>query len=132
MSTSSESLDILECCEFSLLGILLFSADSGTWTESGKGEVGSGLCAANALAPKLARVGVVASSIGLGGCPLAGAVLGRGVMGEAIVVSSLIESAGVSGVFTGRNVAAIMKAYDVGSAMQERNQDGGMQEGAAR
>lgn len=40
--------------------------DSGTWTDSGKGLLGRGFCDASAPAPKLARVGVAASSSGFG------------------------------------------------------------------
>lgn len=122
MSMSSESFDFLECCEFSLFGMLLWSTASGTWTDSGNGDVGRGFCDANALAPKLARVGVVASSTVandvLGGPGLAGAVLGLGVIGDAIVVSSLIVSAGVvNGVLTGRKAAAMVVGVGIESAM---------------
>jgi len=120
---SSESFDFLECCEFSRFGMLLWSTASGTWTDSGNGDVGRGFCDASALAAlKLARVGVVASSIGLGAS--AGAVLGLGVIGDA-VVSSLIESAGVNGVLTGRKAAAMVLGVGIESAMEEcsRNQD---------
>lgn len=107
MSTSSESLDFLERCEFSRFGMLLDSTDSGIWTDSGNGDVGSGFCDANAPAPKLARVGVVASSMGGRGVSV-GAVLGLGVMGDAIE-SSWIESAGANGVLTGRKAAAMVR-----------------------
>jgi len=85
-----------------------WSLGSGIWTESGKGDVGRGFCDANAPAAKLARVGVVASSMGFG--VWLGAVLGRGVMADG-ADSSLIETADVSGELTGRNAAAIMRAY---------------------
>jgi hypothetical protein len=128
MSMSSESFDFLECCEFSLFGMLLWSTASGTWMDSGNGDVGRGFCDANALAPKLARVGVVASSMvadGLGGPGSAGAVLGLGVIGDAIAVSSLMVSAGVNGVLTGRKAAAMVVGVGIESAMEEcsRNQD---------
>lgn len=101
MSTSSESLDFLECCEFSRFGAE-FTVASGTCTDSGNGDVGRGLCDASAPSPKLARVGVAASSIVRGSC--VGAVLGLGVIGEVVDdvgLSSLIESAASSSVLTG-------------------------------
>ena len=82
----------------------MFSDESGTCTDSGNGDVGSGFCDDNALVPKLARVGVVASSIGRG--VWLGAVLGLGVMGD-VMVSSIVVSAGANDVLTGRNVVAI-------------------------
>lgn len=105
---SSESFDCLDRCEFSRVGIL-FSDDSGTCTDSGKGDVGSGFCEANAPLPKLSRVGVVASSIGRG--VWLGAVLGLGVIGDAIVSSFGVESASANGELTGRKAAAMMDAY---------------------
>jgi hypothetical protein len=51
---------------------------------------------------KLARVGVVASSAGFGVSPC-GAVFGRGVAGDGVMVVSLLASR--SGEFTGRNAA---------------------------
>jgi hypothetical protein len=105
MSTSSDSLDLLECCEFSLLGVVVV-AGSGTCTDSGNGEVGRGLCDASALVPKLGCVGVVASSKGFGSW--VGAVLGLGVIGDGWV-PSFVCSAANNGWLTGRNAAAMMK-----------------------
>lgn len=53
---------------------------------------------------KLARVGVVASSIDFAGS-VCGAVFGRGVAGDGVMAVSLLTSA--RGELTGRNVAAI-------------------------
>lgn len=81
--------------------------DSGTCTDSGNGEVGRGFCDARTLAPKLALVGVAASSRGFVGW--AGAVVGRGVIGD-VEMSSRAGSADGSGLLTGRNAAAIAKS----------------------
>jgi hypothetical protein len=105
MSTSSDSLDRLECCECSLFRDS--DVDSGTCTDSGNGEVGRGLCDARTLVPKLALVGVAASSSGFVGW--AGAVVGRGVIGD-VDMSNRAGSADGSGLLTGRNAAAIAKA----------------------
>jgi hypothetical protein len=70
----------------------------------GNGDAGRGRWLAKA--PKLARVGVVASSRCMMGCVL-GAVLGRGVVG---VVSSAVRKcvSGVSNVLTGRKVVIVL------------------------
>jgi len=86
MSTSSESLDFLRCWELSVPGDFL-SGCSGTWTESGNGEVGSGLCDDRAVPLlKFALVGVVASSTRSGGWGCK-AELGVGVAGDASLVA---------------------------------------------
>jgi len=108
MSMSSESLDVLECCDCcdcSLLGPV--DVVSGICTDSGNGDVGRGFCDANAPVPKLARVGVAASSRGFVDC--AGAVVGRGVIGD-VDMASLAGSPVDSGLLTGRNAAAIVEA----------------------
>lgn len=104
MSTSSDSLDRLECCECSLLRDN--DVDSGTCTDSGNGDVGRGFCDARTLVPKLALVGVAASSRGFVGW--AGAVVGRGVIGD-VAMSGRAASADGSGLLTGRNAAAIAR-----------------------
>lgn len=91
------------------MGVLTFSALSGTWTACGNGELGSGFCDANPPLPlpKVAFVGVFTSSgivCGVWGC---GAVLGLGVVGDVVILSSALASAG-SGEFTGLNAAAMM------------------------
>lgn len=101
---SSDSLDRRECCECSRLRDS--DVDSGTCTDSGNGEVGRGFCDARTLVPKLALVGVAASSRGFVGC--VGAVVGRGVIGDA-EMSGRAGSADGSGLLTGRNAAAIAK-----------------------
>ena len=100
-----------------LLGVLTFSGVSGTWTESGNGEVGSGFCDAMAPEPKLALVGVIASSTmatatpGLVSAASRGVVLGRGVGGAVRVSSLLDDGAGDNGMFTGWKVAAMNKTF---------------------
>jgi hypothetical protein len=116
MSTSSESLDFLESCEFPRLGVESVEG-SGTCTDSGNGEVGRGFWEANAPVPKLVRVGVAASSTDRR--PWEGAVLGLGVMADEDIVggaggSSLMASAARSGVLTGRNAAAMVGGACVG------------------
>ena len=112
---SSESLDFRECCELALLGVLTFSGVSGTWTESGNGEVGSGFCDAMALEPKLALVGVIASSTtdtaGLDSAVSRGVVLGLGVGGAVRVSSLLDDGAGDNGMLTGWKVAAMNRMF---------------------
>lgn len=94
---SSESLDLVEYCELRFED----SPCSGTVMSVGKGADGSGLWLARALLPKVALVGVVASSRCIGGGWMFGAVLGRGVVG---VVSSPLwpMASGARAVFTGR------------------------------
>lgn len=89
-------------------------AGSGTCTDSGKGEVGSGFCDANALVPKLARVGVVAPARCFGGG--VGAVFGLGVIGD-VALPWLVGPTARSGWLTGRNAAAMVKAYGEGLCM---------------
>lgn len=110
ISISSDPLDFAEYCESprcrpgfagsSFLGVVM---------AAGKGDAGRGLWSAKA--PKLALVGVVASSrcIG-GGCEL-GAVFGRGVVG---VVSSPLRpwGSGTRVVFTGRKVDDILSCME--------------------
>jgi hypothetical protein len=104
ISTSSESLDLFEYCESPRRGGSLASSFSGMEMVEGNGDAGSGRWLARA--PKLARVGVVASSRCIMGCVL-GAVLGRGVVG---VVSSAFRkcASGASEVLTGRKVVIVM------------------------
>jgi hypothetical protein len=71
--------------------------------------------------PKLARVGVVASSRGFVDC--VGAVVGLGVIGDA-EISCRAASVADSVVFTGRNVAAIVKAYVPGQAVGSATRGG--------
>lgn len=77
---------------------------------SGNGDDGSGFCWAMTPAPKVALVGVVASSMavcfGGGKC---GAVLGRGVVGDVTFDSASAMSGGGGGCdeLTERKVAAI-------------------------
>ena len=98
-----------------LLGVLTFSGVSGTWTESGNGEVGSGFCDAMAPEPKLALVGVIASSMiataGLVSAASRGAALGLGVGGAARVSSLLDVGAGDNGMLTGWKVAAMGRMF---------------------
>lgn len=108
ISTSSEPLGFLGCCGFSFPGEVV-SGGSGTWTESGNGDVGNGFCDAKAVPWKLALVGVVASSTGSGGWGWE-ALVGVGVVREArfislsLFVASSFVGVGVGdrGVLTGR------------------------------
>ena len=82
-------------------------ADWGTCTDSGNGEVGRGFCDASVPAPKLARVGVVASSGGFEDCGV-GAVVGRGVIGDGEVISRPASPAG-SGLLPGRKAVVMVE-----------------------
>ncbi len=122
---SSESLDFRECCELALLGVLTESGVSGTWTESGNGEVGSGFCDAMAPEPKLALVGVIASSTTATtefvSAASRGAVLGLGVGGAVRVCSLLDDGAGDNGMLTGWKVAAMDRMFVLLAAPGCRN-----------
>lgn len=68
MSISAESLDFRDRWESFRFGVFALG-NLAIWARSGKGDFGSGLCAAMPPAGKLALVGVVASSMeGSGGC----------------------------------------------------------------
>jgi hypothetical protein len=96
-------------------------ADSGTCTDSGNGDVGRGFCDASVPAPKLARVGVVASSRGFEDCGV-GAVVGRGVIGDGSVISRPASPAG-SGLFTGRKAVVMVEV------VRARSSRGGVEPG---
>lgn len=77
---------------------------------SGNGDDGSGFCWAIVPAPKVALVGVVASSMAVcfGGGRYCGAVLGRGVVGDVTLDStSAMSGGGGCDELTERKVAAI-------------------------
>lgn len=71
----------------------------------GKGDAGRGRWLAKV--PKLARVGVVASSRGIEEVCVLGAVFGRGVVG-AVSSSFRVCKSGARLLFTGRKVAIVL------------------------
>lgn len=97
---------------------------------SGKGDDGSGFCWAIVPAPKVALVGVVASSMAVcfGGGRYCGAVLGRGVVGDVTLDStSAVSGGGGCDELTERKVAAIFVV--VGGGVWRRS---GAAEGSQR
>lgn len=94
---------------------------------SGNGDDGSGFCWAIVPAPKVALVGVVASSMAVcfGGGRYCGAVLGRGVVGDVTLDStSAMSGGGGCDELTERKVAAIF-------VFAGRGGGGGWRSGAA-